>query len=82
MTEYAYTLTINGGDHDALQAALVQYQMLCEAMVANGHAYPFASNRLKMSNLLRETSAANTEAVEEFCEACAKRSQRRSVPSV
>lgn len=68
MTQYAYVLHVHGGDHDALQAALVHYQQICEVMVANGHSYPFASNRLKMSNMLRQTSAAEAEAVHEFCE--------------
>ena len=77
MTQYSYTLKVHGGDHDALQAALVHYQMLCEAMVANGHSHPFASNRLVMSNLLMETSAAHTEALHKFCEAWPARGQQR-----
>jgi hypothetical protein len=68
MTQYCYTLTINGGDHDALQAALVHYQQICEVMVANGHTRPFANYRLKMSNMLSHTSAAHAEALHEFCE--------------
>ena len=75
--QYGYVLNVHGGDHDALQAALVHYQMLCEAMVANGHSHPFASNRLVMSNLLMETSAANAEASEEFCAAWPRPGQQR-----
>ena len=75
--QYGYVLNVHGGDHAALQAALVHYQMLCEVMVANGHSHPFASNRLVMSNLLMETSAAHAEAVEEFCEAWSESGQKR-----
>jgi hypothetical protein len=73
MTQNAYTMIVHGGDHDAMQAALVHYQQLCKAMMENGNQFPFASNHLVMDNLLRQTSAANAEAVEEFCEACAMR---------
>jgi hypothetical protein len=76
--QYGYTLNVHGGDHDALQAALVHYQQFCELMVAHGHTRPFASNRLVMSNLLSQTSALNAEAVEEFCEAWPAREQRRT----
>jgi hypothetical protein len=77
MTQYSYTLNVHGGDHDALQAALVHYQQLCEVMVANGHSHPFAFNRLAMSNLLMETSAANAEAVQEFSDAWPDRGARQ-----
>ena len=77
MTQYAYTLTINGADHDVLQAALVHYQQICEVMVANGHTRPFANNRLVISNMLGETAAAHAEAWEEFCEAWPERGQKR-----
>ena len=76
MTQYCYTLNVHGGDHDALQAALGHYQQLCEVMVAHGHSRPFSSNRLVMSNLLSETSAANAEAVEEFCAAWSGHGQK------
>ena len=31
MSQYDYTLTVHGGDHNALQSALVHYQLFCEA---------------------------------------------------
>ena len=77
MTQYCYTLTVHGGDHDALQAALVHYQQLCEVMVANGHTRPFANTRLVISNMLSQTSAAHAEALEEFCEAWKGRGAQR-----
>ena len=79
LAQYGYVLHVHAGDHDALQAALVHYQQICEIMVANGHSHPFASNRLTMSNMLRQTSAANAEAVHEFCEYWDKKARGAAV---
>ena len=77
MSQYGYTLNVHGGDHRAMQDAFRLYAEKCEAEVAAGNSYPFASNLLTMQNLLQETTELDSEACHEFCEAMSRMGPRR-----
>ena len=66
MSQYGYRLNVHGGDHKAIQRAFRLYAERCEAEAKAGNEDPFASDLMKMHNLLHETEELDREAYREF----------------